>query len=119
MKADRSADYLGHMIEATRAAMSYVEGMDKALFLADRRTQQAVMLNIVIIGEAATQLAQAAPDLIVACPDVPWQNLRGMRNRVAHGYFDVDLEVVWNTVQIAMPALLAPLIAARVRLASP
>jgi uncharacterized protein with HEPN domain len=116
MKPERSADYLGHMIDAARDAMSYVDGMDKADFLADRRTQQAVLHNIMVIGEAATQLGQIAPALLAACPDVPWQSLRGMRNRIAHGYFEINLDLVWTTLQTAMPALLPPLLAARQQL---
>ena len=71
MKGDRRADYLAHTIDAARVAMSYAEDMEKPQFLSDRRTQQAVLLNIMVIGEAATQLAQTAPDVVNACPDVP------------------------------------------------
>lgn len=116
MKPERSADYIGHMIDAARDAMSWLDGMDKAAFLADRRTQQAVLHNIMVIGEAASQLGQIAPAVVAASPDVPWHSLRGMRNRVAHGYFEINLDLVWTTVQTAMPALLPPLIAARARL---
>jgi site-specific recombinase XerD len=56
MTENRLPDYLGHMLDAARQACGYVEGMDKDDFLADKRTQQAVILNIVIIGEAATKL---------------------------------------------------------------
>ena len=52
MSQTRAIDYVGHMLEAARLASSYVDGMDKEGFLADRRTQQAVILNIVILGEA-------------------------------------------------------------------
>lgn len=117
MKTDRRADYLQHMLEATRTAIGYVDDLDKPAFLADRRTQQAVLHNIMIIGEAAGQLALVAPALVAACPEVPWASLRGMRNRVAHGYFEIDLDVVWATVQTAMPALLPALAAAQARLA--
>lgn len=117
MKPDRRADYLQHMADAAAAALSYVDGMDKAVFLVDRRTQQAVLHNIMVIGEAATQLAQAAPDWVASQPQIPWQGLRGMRNRIAHGYFDVNLELVWNTLQLAMPDLLPKLAAVRARLA--
>ena len=62
MSQDRITDYLGHMLEAIRLATSYVEDLDKDGFLADRRTQQAVILNIVVIGEAATQFAAEHPE---------------------------------------------------------
>ncbi len=75
-------------------------------FLADKRTQQAVILNIVIIGEVATKLLQKHGDFLALHPEVPWRNMKGMRNRIAHGYFDIDLDVVWETLQTALPQLL-------------
>jgi uncharacterized protein with HEPN domain len=113
----RVIDYLGHMLEAVQLASSYIEGLDEDGFLADRRTQQAVILNIVVIGEAATKLASEAPELVERNPDVPWKGMRGMRNRMAHGYFDVDLTIVWQTVQSSLPALAERLTAIRDELA--
>lgn len=113
MTQNRLADYLDHMLEATQQACSYAEGMDKADFLADRRTQQAVILNLIIIGEAATKLLQSYEDFLARHPDVPWHNMKGMRNRIAHGYFDIDPAVVWDTVLSALPALLERLPAIR------
>jgi uncharacterized protein with HEPN domain len=101
----RIVDYLGHMLDAIHLACSYVEGLHEDDFLADRRTQQAVMLNLVVIGEAATKLANDHSEFVESYPDVPWKSMRGMRNRMAHGYFDVDLAIVWQTVQQALPAL--------------
>ena len=106
---DRLADYLDHIQVATEQACAYVEGMDKEDFLADRRTQQAVILNIVIIGEAATKLLQAYDDFLGRHPQVSWRSMKGMRNRIAHGYFDINLDVVWDTVQDALPELLLQL----------
>ncbi len=109
----RVADYLDHMQVAAQQACSYVEGVSKDDFLADKRTQQAVILNIVIIGEAATKLMNDHPEFVEQHPDVPWRNMRGMRNRLAHGYFDINLDVVWDTVQTALPELLQRLPAIR------
>lgn len=98
-------DYLGHMQEAVQLASSYVERLSKDDFLADKRTQQAVIMNLVIIGEAAAKLLQNSTEFLEQYPEVPWRNMRGMRNRIAHGYFDIDLNVVWDTVQTALPSL--------------
>ena len=112
-EADRSdirlQDYLDHMREAARLACSYVEGQTRDAFLADKRTQQAVILNLIVLGEAATKIAQASPDYVAAHPALPWKSLRGMRNRIAHGYFSVDLDIVWDTVETALSALLEQL----------
>jgi len=82
----RYADYLEHMIEAISLARSHVEGMSKDNFIADKKTQQAVILNIIVIGEAATKIADECPEFAAAHPDVPWKQMRGMRNRMAHGF---------------------------------
>ena len=109
MNSDRSADYIGHMLEAAQLAYSYIEGLDKTDFLTDKRTQQAVILNIVVMGEAATKLIRDYPTLIEKYHQVPWKSIKGMRNRIAHGYFDINLDVVWDTVRDALPPLIETL----------
>jgi uncharacterized protein with HEPN domain len=106
MNENRLPDYLKHMREAAANARSFVEGMTREDFLADKRTQQAVIMSVIIIGEAATKIMDRHPAFADAHPTIPWRNIRGMRNRIAHGYFDINLEVVWDTVQTALPDLL-------------
>ena len=101
----RKFDYLDHMAEAIALARSFTEGMTKPDFLADRKTQQAVILNLIVLGEAASKIALEFPEFTMAHPALPWQQMRGMRNRMAHGYFDIDLDVVWDTVQASLLAL--------------
>ena len=104
-RPQRTADWLADMLEATRLARSYVEGSDRERFFADRRTQQAVILNLLVLGEAATRVLNADPAFAASHPELPWPQMRGMRNRMAHGYFDVDLDIVWQTVNESLPAL--------------
>ncbi|MBI3525558.1 MAG: DUF86 domain-containing protein [Betaproteobacteria bacterium] len=104
-KSPRYRDYLEHMLDAIRQARGYVDGLTKEDFQADKKTQQAVILNIVIIGEAATQLIDENPDFANQHPGIPWKQMRGMRNRMAHGYFEIDLDIVWDTVQLSLPDL--------------
>lgn len=106
MTDNRLSDYLAHMLEAAGQACTYVEGMDREAFLADKRTQQAVILNIVIIGEAATKLLKEHEAFLASFPQIPWRSMKGMRNRIAHGYFDINLDIVWETVETALPELL-------------
>ena len=101
----RLADYMQHMLEAVRLAHAYTEGMNKADFLQDKRTQQAVILNLLTLGEAATHIARLYPDFPEQHPQLPWKPMRGMRNRMALGYFDIDLNVVWDTVRNDLPPL--------------
>ncbi len=62
-------------------------------------------MSLIVLGEAATKVMERHAALAEAHGDIPWRNMRGMRNRIAHGYFDIDLELVWDTVQTALPAL--------------
>lgn len=113
MNENRLPDYLDHMLEAAGLACSYIEGLNKADFLADKRTQQAVILNVVVIGEAVSKLFQHFSTFLDQYPHVPWRSMKGMRNRIAHGYFDINLDVVWETVQTDLPELLEHLPAIR------
>jgi uncharacterized protein with HEPN domain len=109
MIANRLADYLEHMQQAASDACGFVEGLSKAEFLTDKRTQQAVVMSLIIIGEAATKIMDRYPVFIEKHSTVPWRNMRGMRNRIAHGYFEINFEVVWDTVDAALPELLKQL----------
>ena len=93
------------MLESVELALPYVEGLSLADFLADRKTQQAAILNLIIIGETATRIERDFPAFALANSHIPWKSMRGMRNRIAHGYFDIDLATVWDTLQLALPEL--------------
>lgn len=106
MSADRRiVDYLEHIREAADRAQGYIKGMTKSDFVGDVRTQQAVMHNLIIIGEASSKLLQTYPEFVARQPHLPWRSMRGMRNRVAHGYFDLDLDIIWDTVNTELPQL--------------
>lgn len=106
MSGNRLPDYLGHIQQAAADACGFIDGLSKEDFLADKRTQSAVVMCLVIIGEAATKAMDRYPVFADQYPEVPWRSMRGMRNRIAHGYFEINLDVVWDTVQTALPALL-------------
>jgi uncharacterized protein with HEPN domain len=101
----RQLDYVEHMVEAIRLIQSYVDGISREEFFADKKTQQAVVMNILILGEAATQVGNECAERANQHPVVPWRSMRGMRNRLAHGYFDINLDVVWDTVCLSLPEL--------------
>ena len=113
MNENRLADYLDHMQQAAMDACAFVEGLTQEDFRDDKRTQQAVIMSLIILGEAATKVMDGYPDFVQAQTQVPWRNMRGMRNRIAHGDFDINLDVVWDTVQTALPELLKLLPAVR------
>ncbi len=97
------------MLQSIELAMSYVEGLSQAEFIADRKTQQAAILNLIVIGEIAAKIERDFPDFAAEQSHIPWKSMRGMRNRIAHGYFEIDLSTVWDTLQTALPELLAQL----------
>lgn len=79
--------------------------MNVESFNRDTRTQDAVIRSIQIIGEAANKVRTADPEFAAQHPQIPWAVMYGMRNRVIHDYFEVDLAVVWQTVQQDLPEL--------------
>ena len=88
------------ILKAARLAQSFLAGMDRASFLADEKTQSAVVHQLLIIGEAAKRVSEA---LRIGQPSVPWGLMAGMRDKLIHEYDDVDLEEVWQTVVRDLP----------------
>lgn len=96
MKKDelRVPDYLGHILQAIRRIEAYTKDMDEVGFLQNQMVQDAVIRNVEIIGEVARNIEKHHPEFAGQHPDIPWEDMYLMRNRVSHGYFSVDLEVV-------------------------
>ena len=115
----RLADYLGHMLEAVERCLEYVGGMDEAAFLADRKTQDAVIRTLEVVGEAANNIRKHHPDVVAAHPEIPFGQAIGMRNVLSHGYFLVDLHAVWAAIQTDLLPLRQSLRAALDSLAAP
>jgi uncharacterized protein with HEPN domain len=109
-KVRRTTEYLGHMLEAIHRINAYVTGLDRVAFDADTRTQDAVIRNLEVIGEAARNI-QHDPDFVAAHPEVPWALAYRMRNALSHGYADIDLGTVWNTARTNLPKLASQLLA--------
>lgn len=106
-------DRLKHMRDAASAALSFAQGRMRSDLDVDTMLTFALTRAIEIIGEAAARLPATLRD---AHPEIPWAPIIGMRNRLVHGYYDVDLDVLWATVSTnlgplvtALDALLAPL----------
>lgn len=101
MKRDqqRLPDYLGHILEAIERIVRYTDDIDENSFLQDEMAQDAVIRNLEIIGEASHNIERDYPEFAAAHPELPLAFAYQMRNAVAHGYFKVDLEIVWKTVQ--------------------
>jgi uncharacterized protein with HEPN domain len=84
----------------------YTEGMSFEDFSADRKTVDAVMRHLIVLGEAAARM----PDhMCEDHPEIPWYEMRGMRNFVVHEYFNVNDKILWNTIKENLPPLIPPL----------
>ena len=105
-KEDLTAkDFLLHILESADRVLRYTKGMGRKEFSANTMVQDAVIRNVEIIGEAANNLLEVAPDIGARYPSIPFVQIRGMRNRVAHGYFAVSLAMIWDSVQVDIPEL--------------
>jgi len=89
----RTADYLEHIVNSSGDILSFTGGFSKEAFKADLRTQKAVVMSLIEIGEAATKIAASDPDFIAKNNELPWSQMRGMRNKIAYGYFDINLDI--------------------------
>ena len=78
MTVNRLPDYLGHMCQAIADAQSFTEGMAQVDFVQDKRTQQAVVMSLIVLGEAATKVMDFYQDFAINHTEIPWRNLRGM-----------------------------------------
>ncbi len=92
-----------HMLDATRSVARFMAGRQRDDLDADEMLRFALIRAIEIIGEAASKVSPQAQQ---AVPGVQWREAIGMRNRLVHAYFDVDLDVLWKTTQEAVPALM-------------
>lgn len=104
-KSLRVADYLSHIQDAIQRIRRYTDGKSELAFAEDEQLQDAVIRNIEVIGEAARNIETHAPAFAQQHPAVPWAALYAMRNRVAHGYWTVDLTVVWRVIERDLPDL--------------
>ena len=100
---------LEHMFESASRAVSYLDGISLEAFLHDTRTQAAVAMNLINVGEAVTKLLRHHAELTDRYPQVRWRSMLAMRNRIALGYTDLDFHVVWETVTTSLPDLLEAL----------
>lgn len=95
--------YCQDILDSGTAIILYVQGICFDVFEKDRMRYSAVIREFEIIGEAVGKLSE---ELKGRYPDVPWQDVKDFRNLLAHEYFGVDLEIVWNTIRDDLPIML-------------
>ena len=99
------ADYLTHIEEAIERIDLYTARLDKAGFLVNPLIQDAAIRNLEVIGEASHNIERHHADYASAHTELPLAHAYQMRNAVAHGYFKVDLKIVWTTIRRDLPDL--------------
>ena len=95
-------DYIADILNAIEEIEEFIVGMDYEGFSGDRKTTNAVIRSLEVIGEAATKIPQ---EICYQNPEIPWKRMAGMRNKLIHGYFGVDLEIVWEVCTDEIPPL--------------
>lgn len=95
---------LRHMLDAAREALRFAEGRTRADLDKDRQLTLALVKEIEIIGEAAYQISTETQ---ASLPAIPWEDIIGMRHRLVHAYFDINLDILWQTVVEDLPTLVS------------
>lgn len=103
---EHDAALLLDMLLAARDARGFADGLTKQRFLSSRLHQNAIIRSLEVIGEAAGRVSTVSTS---ALPAVPWREIIGMRHRLIHGYATVDLDLVWEVVDLELPPLIETL----------
>ncbi|HOS02823.1 MAG TPA: DUF86 domain-containing protein [Candidatus Hydrogenedentes bacterium] len=106
MSREEDLNRLQHMIEATQEILDYVQGRDLSSLGVDRPLQHLIVHDLEILGEAASRLSLEFRE---GHPDIYWRDMIDLRNRLIHVYFDLNLAIIWTTVQQDLPQLLLQL----------
>ena len=106
MLPDHDQHRIRHMIEAAQQAMYFMEGRQRGHLDTDVQLRLALLRALEVIGEAANKVT---PETRAAHPEIPWTQVVGIRNRLIHAYFDIDLDIVWKTAAESLPELLSML----------
>ena len=106
MSKRTDSDFARDMEEAIRRISSYTAGLTYEAFLLDTKTQDAIVRNLEIIGEAARNVSDR---LRAEHPAIPWKSMAGVRDRLIHDYFGVNFDIVWEIISNDLPTVVDPL----------
>jgi len=93
--------YINQILDSVAKIESFVIGMDEKQFKSDIKTQSAVIMQLTLIGEISKKISPQ----IKARVSLPWKDIAGFRDRAIHNYFEIDIEIVWNTLIADLPVL--------------
>lgn len=89
------------MLDAVSKIESFTKGLDASKFATDEKTQSAVIMQLMLIGELSKKISEKTKTII----DLPWKDIAGFRNKAIHDYFSIDIDIVWNTIIQDIPIL--------------
>lgn len=95
-------DYIQDILDAVREIQDFIKGMDFPTFSRDRKTINAVIRSLEVMGEAAKKIPRSLREKY---PDIPWKHMSGMRDKLIHEYFGIDIEMLWKVVTEEIPPL--------------
>ena len=107
MSDERIIAHLQSMRNAAARASSIVDGISYEQFLNDPNAQAATAMFLIVIGEAATKIAQLSQSFVATHDKLPWEQMRGLRNRIVHDYETLHVPTIWATARQSLPALLS------------
>jgi len=99
MKSDRV--YCEQILDSVDKIRQFVKGIDKNAFLKDQKTQSAVIMQLALIGELAKHVSEATKSVV----KIPWKEIAGFRDRAIHDYYQIDLQIAWDTITIDLEPL--------------
>ena len=97
---------LQHMLDTAREAVAMIDGMERSDLWRERMLELSLVRLIEVVGEAAARVTHGGQ---AKYPSIPWQQIVGMRNRLIHGYDQVDLHILWDTIEVDLPPLITEL----------
>lgn len=93
--------YIDQILDSIRKVELFVDGVDKQKFLIDALVQSGIIMQLTLIGEISKKISNDLKEKI----DLPWKDIAGFRDKAIHNYFDINLDVVWDTIIIDLPQL--------------
>lgn len=106
MLKDEDVVRMRHMLDAARKAVKFTQSCGRADLDGDEKLALSIVRLLEVLGEAAKNISKQCQE---AYPEIPWRQIGGTRDRLIHGYFDVDLNIVWKIVTFDIPPLIAQL----------
>lgn len=103
----RDIDFFDDILDGIRRVLDYSAGLTKEIFLSDNKTQDAVIRNLEVIGEATKRLTMEFRD---SYPQIPWREMAALRDRLIHDYFGINTEILWEIVHQDLPDVLPTLL---------